>query len=141
MKPRAKAMDLLARREYGFKELCERLTRHYELEDITPVVAELADEGLQSDERYVEGFVRYKAKQGYGPHYIAHRLQQTIMHEALIDQALASYDWVDCAKDVVLKKSSRTSQQLYRYMQAKGFPFAVIKQAIDDLQGETNENE
>lgn len=133
MKPRAKAMDLLARREYGFKELCERLARHYEAEDIMPVVAKLADEGLQSDERYVEGFVRYKAKQGYGPHYIAHCLNKTVRHQALIDQALTSYDWLDCAKDVVLKKTSRTSQQLYKYMQAKGFPFAVIKQAIDEL--------
>ena len=60
-KARKKAMDLLARREYGFAELVGRVkAAGFDGDVATSVVTVLSDENLQDDERFAESFARAK---------------------------------------------------------------------------------
>ena len=57
LEARKKAMDYLSRREYGFYELVEKLVLYGFLKETALIAVEnLASEGLQNDQRYVESF-------------------------------------------------------------------------------------
>ena len=62
---RQKAMDYLARREYGHEELVRKLSAAgFDVDIAAPAVDLLAGEGLQSDTRYAENFVQSRINQG-----------------------------------------------------------------------------
>ncbi len=68
---RKKAMDLLMRREHAMAELQKKLeARDYDVNIVSEVVAQLASEGLVSDARFTEAFVRYRCNNGRGPQRI-----------------------------------------------------------------------
>ena len=61
---RKKAMDYLARREHGRGELLDKLTRFgFDPAVADDAVAQLVDDGLQSDARFAEAFVRSRINQ------------------------------------------------------------------------------
>ena len=65
---RKRAMDLLARREYGCGELSRKLVQKGFASDLSAeVVAGLKSDGLVADERFVEAFVRSRISRGHGP--------------------------------------------------------------------------
>ena len=65
---RRTAMDLLARREHGRVELTRKLRqRGAPPEMIEAALDRLTEEGLLSESRYLESFVSYRARSGYGP--------------------------------------------------------------------------
>lgn len=63
------AMDLLARREHSRQELQLKLGRRFDVEPeiISRVVDQLAREGLQSNQRLAEAYLRYRSNRGQGP--------------------------------------------------------------------------
>lgn len=68
---RRAALNLLARRDYSRTELVTRLARRFGNDPaIQEVLEQLAAEGLQSDARFAESFVRYRRAQGKGPNRI-----------------------------------------------------------------------
>ena len=80
---RRAAIDLLARREHSFKELQDKLCRRFaavELVELVELVEQqlntLVADGLQSDRRFCEIFVRSKSGQGQGPQRISQQLRQ-----------------------------------------------------------------
>ena len=65
---RKKAMDFLARREYGQHELVNKLTiAGFESQVALQAVERLTGEGLQDDRRFIEGFAQSRINQGKGP--------------------------------------------------------------------------
>ena len=61
---RKKAMDFLARREYGRGELENKLCKAgFDAEAVAKALAHLTDEGLQSDERFAESFMQSRINQ------------------------------------------------------------------------------
>ena len=61
-------MDYLARREYGYQELIDKLAKAGFVVDVAGSVVEvLRDENLQSDQRFAESFVQSRIAQGKGP--------------------------------------------------------------------------
>ena len=61
-------MDFLSRREHSKKELFNKLFRRVnDLELLNQEIDRLASEGLQSDERFSEAYIRSKTQAGYGP--------------------------------------------------------------------------
>ncbi len=65
---RKKAMDYLARREYGQQELEQKLiAAGFEAAIATETVDKLAGEGLQDDRRFIDNFVQSRINQGKGP--------------------------------------------------------------------------
>jgi len=65
---RKKAMDYLARREYGQRELEQKLiAAGFESVTVAATVDKLTGEGLQDDRRFIENFVHSRINQGKGP--------------------------------------------------------------------------
>jgi len=74
---RRTAMALLARREHGRVALTRKLRqRGAEPEMIETALDRLTEEGLLSEARYLESFVSYRARSGYGPARIREELSQ-----------------------------------------------------------------
>ena len=127
MTPRSKAMDFLARREYGFEELCLRLSKCFESSaDIRAAVTILQDEGLQSDERFAEALTQRRFNQGDGPNYVRRELSMKKIALHIIDDAVLKHNWEINIKNVVVKNAHKTTQQLQKYLQYKGYDFEMI---------------
>ena len=91
---RRAAMDLLARREHGRVELTRKLrSRGAADELIDAALDRLAQEGLLSEARYLEAFVSYKARAGYGPLRIREELTQRGLSRGDVEQAFHSSEY------------------------------------------------
>ena len=65
---RRAAMDILARREHCCAELKRKLqAKSFSGDTIDTVLRQLQDEGLLSDSRFAESYVRFRAMKGFGP--------------------------------------------------------------------------
>ena len=88
---RKKAMDFLARREYGQTELIKKLAdKGYSRDAAEAAILTLTAEGLQSDRRFAESFVQSRVNQGKGPLRIRLDLGQRGVGDAIIEHALES---------------------------------------------------
>ena len=142
---RRAALDYLARREYSFYELKQKLYSKFptfEVELIHDVVGALRAENLQSDERIVESYSWSRKSRGFGYKHIRHSLCQKKIENHKIDQYLVVDDpeWVEIAVKVVKKKSAGRKygnidiferSKITRFMEGRGFMPRQIQKAID----------
>ena len=137
---RKKAMDLLARREHARAELERKLIAAGFDPDVTAVALQLlADEGLQSDRRFVESFVQSRIRQGKGPVRIYADLGQRGIPMGLIDDVLgqSEEDWFALARQAREKKFGRShpadfrdKARQMRFLQYRGFEPDQIRAAV-----------
>ena len=137
---RKKAMDYLARREHGRAELIGKLARFGFNADVADdAVAQLVDDNLQSDERYVEAFVTSRINQGKGPVKIRAELRGRGIPDGIVEQGIedAGQDWYVSACSVRAKKfgpdlpvdySEKVRQM--RFLQSRGFDTDQIQSAV-----------
>ena len=128
---RKKAMDFLARREYGQHELIDKLSNKGFQRDVAEsAVRTLTDEGLQSDQRFAESFVQSRVSQGKGPVRIRQDLSHRGIHSSAIELALeeSGADWYALAREIRQKKFGRGSPGEFRekarqmrFLQYRGF--------------------
>jgi SOS response regulatory protein OraA/RecX len=86
---RRTAMNLLARREYARRELAARLaSRGLPGDLIDPVMDELTQENLLSDDRFADAFVSARAGRGQGPVRIRIELEQKGVDPEIVERAL-----------------------------------------------------
>ena len=108
---RRAAMDLLARREHSRLELMQKLGKRFPGESalIEQSVDRLADEGLQSDARLAEAFIRARSNKGQGPVKIRSELRGKGVSDAVIGLAMeeCEIDWVEQAGRVAARKFAR----------------------------------
>lgn len=139
---RSAAFRLLARREYGRRELSQRLAQQYEAETVEAVLDELESEGYQSDRRYVEGFLRNRIAQGYGRKRIEYDLAQKQVPQALVAEVIEEYspDWYALAADVWGRRFGVAPGDDYkayakqmRYLLQRGFTSDEAKAAIGSV--------
>ncbi len=133
-------MDLLARREHGRAELEQKLVAAgFDAEVAVDALQRLADEGLQSDRRFVEAFMQSRINQGKGPLRIHADLGQRGIAAGLIDEVLeeAGEDWIALARDARLKKFGRSQPAGFkekarqmRFLQYRGFEPDQIRAAV-----------
>src|SRR5690554_8208103 len=93
---RRAAMNLLARREHGYVELVRKLQqRGADTELVELELQRLVEEGLLSEERYLESYIRSRANAGRGPMRIREELLCRGLERSGIDRALneADIDW------------------------------------------------
>ena len=137
---RKKAMDFLARREYGQEELVRKLTTAgFDSNIVMDEVARLAEEGLQSDDRFAGSFVQSRINQGKGPVRIREELRERGLRAAAIDQALedAEQDWFELAREVRVRKFGadlpvdfpEKARQM-RFLQYRGFDSDQVHTAV-----------
>jgi len=140
---RQAAFRSLARREYGANELLERLClKGFPRQAVEFVIKQLQEKDLQSDERFVEVFVRSRKSRGQGPVRIRADLQQLSISEALITHYLdAENEWGALAKQVrdkrfgVLTKISREEKaRQQRFLYYRGFSMEQINVAFEQTE-------
>lgn len=139
---RKKAMDFLARREYGQTELIRKLaSKGYDRGIAEQAVAKLSAEGLQSDERFAESFVQSRINQGKGPVRVRLDLGQRGIGDTLIGHALlaAAANWHELARDTRRKKFGsrkpadfKAKAKQMRFLQYRGFEYDHIQAAIGE---------
>ena len=137
---RKKAMDFLARREYGQDELVRKLAdKGYKRTVVEDEVARLADEGLQSDMRFAESFVQSRISQGKGPVRIRADLSQRGIREGVVEWAIeaADVDWFELAIAERVKKFGvdvpadfKEKARQMRFLQYRGFEQDHIQSAF-----------
>lgn len=137
---RIKAMDFLARREYGQVELIGRLVGAGFLAELAETVVQtLTADGLQSDQRFTMSFVTVKAGRGSGPLRIRQTLKERGITASLIDDALSGLeiDWYAEARAVRQKKFGagrppdfKEKARQMRFLQYRGFDMDQISYAM-----------
>lgn len=145
LEARKKAMDFLARREHGRTELIGKLAARGFLHDIAEeAVGRLAEEGLQSDQRFVQSFIQSRISQGKGPIRIVQELGQRGLPGGLVEQNLedTDEDWTELAYQVRVKKFGnyrpddfKEKARQMRFLQYRGFDADQIRAAMDGERG------
>lgn len=138
---RRAAMDLMARREHSIRELRQKLRRRF---GNTPLVEEalsrLAEENLQSDERYAGSFVRQRAARGYGPVRIRQEMREKGLDKPAIAEAMgqAQVDWRALAAEVARKKFGETAPadareraRRSRFLHYRGFDADDVRDLLE----------
>ena len=102
-------------------------------------VSLLADDKLQSDERFIESFINGRKMQGKGPLRIRQELEQKRLPDNLITAYLDESDerWQLLAQQVYRKKfgdgaakSYQEKAKRFRFMQYRGFSPAVLQSLV-----------
>ena len=133
-------MDYLARREHGRSELFNKLTRFgFEADVADDAVARLVEDGLQSDVRFAEAFVRSRINQGKGPAKIRADLREKGVNDGVTEDGIreADEDWYALAVEVRLKKFGterpaefKEKARQMRFLQSRGFEQDQIQAAV-----------
>jgi regulatory protein len=146
---RRAAMDLLARREHSHHEILLKLTRRFgdHPELFEQEIGKLTNEGLQSDRRLAEAFIRARTNRGQGPVKIRMELHVKQVDDEIISTAFeeCGVDWSELARSVAGKKfgdelgkatdtktldmktlDMKTRARISRFMQQRGFSYEHI---------------
>ena len=137
---RLAAIRLLTRREHSCQELQQKLkNRGFADSLIEQITDDLKKEGLLSDARYAESYLRSRKNKGYGPI----RIQQELKQRGASDEVIASTvfeddeEWFELARKVREKRfgkalpeniADRAKQQ--RFLQYRGFNHQQLKHAL-----------
>ncbi len=138
---RAKALELLARREHARLELRQKLVqRGFPAGCIDPVLDQLAEEHLLDESRYAELYACSRAGKGYGPLRIARELRERGVSQELVDQTLSKLedDWLLKLRELHRKRfkslipahATERMQQI-RVLRQHGFTLEQIKHLFD----------
>lgn len=138
------ALRYLGRREYALEELRRKLVQRGVAEDTAAsVVADLADQGYVSDERFVEAMIRQRTRKGYGPARIRAELRGKGVDATIVDRALGAFeaDWYERALSWARGRQrgpldEKARARLYRAGTNRGFSHDQVMRAIDRLRGD-----
>ncbi|QOR37582.1 regulatory protein RecX [Billgrantia diversa] len=147
--PRDDAIRLLARREYSRAELAQRLAaRAHSPEAIDACLDALAAEGLQSDARFAESFLRSRVMRGQGPLKVRAEFERRGIERSLVATTLAEaeqageVDWFELAAEALSRRfthpgdSPRERARRERFLASRGFAFEQIRHALERLGAE-----
>ncbi|QBJ79042.1 MULTISPECIES: recombination regulator RecX [Aquitalea] len=133
---KARAVDLLSRREYTRRELERRLAPFAESpEQLATLLDELAERNWQSDSRFARQFADIKG-QKYGTRRLQQEMRQRGVAQEDIADALAERDdlalarrqWEKKFGSVATTPQERAKQM--RFLAARGFGMGVIRQVM-----------
>ena len=132
-------MDLLDRREHGRAELARKLRQRGAAgEMIDAELERLAEEGLLSDQRFLECFIRSRANAGYGPLRIRDELGQRGLPRSAVERALADsgIDWADNLRQLWrrrfagLPQDARERAKQGRFLLQRGFALEGVNRLL-----------
>jgi regulatory protein len=137
---KARALDLLARREHSREELRRKLApRVEEGDDLEALLDDLARRGWLSEARFVEQTVRAKSRK-FGPLKIAQHLREKGIDDEAIAAAIAAGEasqgetlaavWRSRFGEPPADAASKDRQ--VRFLQARGFPLESILRFLRD---------
>ncbi|MEE4143637.1 MAG: regulatory protein RecX [Halieaceae bacterium] len=139
---RVAAMNLLARREHSLGELRQKLRRRFDDEVMVETqLQKLAEENLQSDDRFAESFARQRAGRGYGPARVRQEMREKNLSDIAIARAFesAELDWWALAENVFRKRFGapgrvelKEKARRIRFMQYRGFSADQYEHLLGD---------
>ena len=137
---RTAAMDLLTGREFSRSELDKKLRQHFDGHSaIAGVLERLQAEGLQSDQRFTEAFLRSRIYRGHGLNRIRLDIRQKGIGESVFNLTVEQddTDWFALAADVAKRKfglkpikDQKDKAKRMRFMQYRGFNYEQINYAL-----------
>lgn len=137
---RRAAMNLLARREHGHVELTRKLRqRGADAEMLDIELQRLTEEGLLSEQRFLESYIRSRANAGRGPLRIREELAQRGVARSEIEQAInaAEIDWNEKMREVWLRRFAGGAADLKekakqaRFLAQRGYAADDIRRLLD----------
>ncbi|MCK3658047.1 recombination regulator RecX [Pasteurellaceae bacterium Pebbles2] len=126
-------VNLLARREYSEYEIrCKMQEKAFTELEIEQVIAHCQQKNWQSDRRFAENYLRFRAQKGFGINRIKQELRQLKgISVELIQETIeqSEIDWAEIALQVLHKKfpyfqeqqDVKNKQKIWRYMLSHGF--------------------
>lgn len=143
---RGKALALLTFREHSQAELREKLLeKGGEAEAIEALLDDLAQSGLQSDERFADVFVRNRFVRGKGPQVIRSELKARGLNTESATEALteSGCDWLAHAAAIrerrfgtELPTEQKEKARQMRFLQYRGFTGAQIGRVFRGVTGD-----
>ncbi|TFH88405.1 regulatory protein RecX [Billgrantia azerbaijanica] len=141
--PREDAIRLLARREYARAELAARLAaKGHDPAAVAASLDALAEEGLQSDARFAESFVRARLSRGQGPLKIRLELERRGIDRECLGATLAAFvesgelDGFAQARAALAKRfagpgdTPRERARRERFLAGRGFDAEQVRHAL-----------
>ena len=138
-----RGVRVLAQREHSETELRRKLLRKgYSAVLVDEVLEYLIANDLQSNERFVESFVRSRTARGFGPVKIRQELAGRGIAESELEQVLTESGdhWIDVAKRAREKKfgdglpsrdeDGKAWGQQARFLATRGFPADLIYRVL-----------
>jgi regulatory protein len=133
-----RAVALLARREHSRAELARKLAAHGSEEEIEHILSSLERQGLLSDARFADAYVRSHAER-----FGAARLRRALQAKGVNGETIAASveplaDELDRARGVWTKKfgnlpgDAREWAKQARFLQGRGFSPDVIRKLLKD---------
>ncbi len=124
-------MDLLSRREHAVAELRRKLiNKGFDKLFVDEALAQLVDDGLLSDVRYAESYVRFRMNKGFGPVRIREELRQRGVARELVSEYVNSQDrcWSETARNAWQKRfggkfpeDMKARAKQLQFLQYRGF--------------------
>lgn len=136
-----KAIQLLARREWGRKELARRLAKYQPESNrlIEQVLDRLTEQGYLSELRFLTSYVNMRRQKGFGPLRIMLELKQRGIPEFQLAQSVEpnAQEWSKLAQSLAAKKQqqAKTPIQQMRFLLSRGFSPEQARGAV--LAGRT----
>ena len=137
---RRAAMNLLARREHGHVELARKLLqRGADAQMIEVELQRLTEDGLLSEERYLESYIRSRANASRGPMLIREELIQRGLDRSEVEQALraAEIDWDENMRDLWQRRFAgqitdlKDKAKQSRFLAQRGYAVEAIRRLLD----------
>lgn len=140
---RKSAMNHLGRREHSVFELKQKLLNRFDEagdELVMQVINRLTEQGLQSDERFADMFVRSRVNKGKGPGRIRRELEQQNLNSSLMDKALEQNqtDWYQSALEQLEKKYQPKDMTEFKirakamnFLYRRGFDSDISSRAVE----------
>lgn len=139
---RLAALEMLAGREFLRTELAKKLAKKFDNSAlINQVIDQLITDNLQSDERYIQAFLRSRISRGQGEARIRMELRQRGANQHLAEQAITNFevDWYELARTVALSKygsqqpiEHNEKAKRIRFLQYRGFNYDQINYALSE---------
>ncbi len=134
-------MDLLAFREHSQQEIVAKLSRRFgdrevSIDILSDVVNILAEDNLQSDQRFAESFLRSRIQKKHGPIRIANELAGRGVASSIATQVLdcANIDWNELLEALSDRKyghskpaDAKEIAKRIRFFQYRGFSYEHIQ--------------
>ena len=128
-------MNALSRREHSEKEIYLKFVNLVNSKDtLLEEILKLKKEGLISNQRYAEAYIRSRFHSGFGPIRIKHELEKKGVIEAIIKTAFqeTDLDWDDKLKSEFKKKyesndmKSSNDNKISKFFLYRGFDLEKI---------------
>jgi regulatory protein len=131
-----RAMDLLARREHGVKELSRKLiNKGFDPELVEEVIESLVCDNLVSDRRFCESMVHSRFNRGHGPVKVRYELRSKGVADQIIESVMDELapDWQQVLVKLIKKKYAGSLSgtpaeraKKVRFLSSRGFPQEMI---------------